>query len=152
MFNPADINLRRPTADDLSAVKTLDAQVFGNLAYDFFVLRQFFDLHAPGWVVAEYGTELVGYSIIAPDFKGGTAWLLALGVRPEYRGRHIGRKLLEESLSVLSGVGVKHVKLTVVPDNEPAITLYKDCGFTITSQEKDYLGEGHHRTLMELDL
>lgn len=131
-------------------MQTLDAAVFKGLAYQPFILRQLFDLHAPGWVVAEKGTDLVGYSLIAPDFDRNTAWLLALGVRADCRGKHIGQRLLERSLHSLQRVNVTHVMLTVAPDNQPAITLYEKTGFTVTKRQENYLGPGEHRLLMEL--
>jgi ribosomal-protein-alanine N-acetyltransferase len=146
------VNIRRARLDDLPRVQELDAEVFKDLAYQPFILRQLFDLHAPGWVVAENDTHLVGYSLIAPDFDRDTAWLLALGVRSDCRGRHIGERLLQESLNSLQRVEVKHVTLTVAPDNEPAIELYKKIGFMVKERQSDYLGPGEDRLLMELAL
>jgi ribosomal protein S18 acetylase RimI-like enzyme len=131
-------------------VQTLDAEVFQELAYQPFILRQLFDLHAPGWVVAEDGTEVVGYALIAPDFDRDTAWLLALGVRSDCRGRHIGAELLEKSLATLQSVDVKRVMLTVAPTNCAAIALYTKTGFMVKQRHDHYLGPGEDRLLMEL--
>jgi [ribosomal protein S18]-alanine N-acetyltransferase len=147
-----DVVIRRANLADLSQVQTLDAEVFKELAYQPFTLRQLFDLHAPGWVVAQDASGLVGYSLIAPDFDRDTAWLLALGVRSDRRGRKIGERLLQCSLERLQSVDVKHVALTVAPDNHPAITLYKKAGFTLQELQTDYLGPGEDRLLMRLDL
>jgi [ribosomal protein S18]-alanine N-acetyltransferase len=148
----SDVRIRSARLDDLPQVQTLDAEVFKDLAYQPFILRQLFDLHAPGWVVAENDTDLVGYSLIAPDFDRDTAWLLALGVRLDCRGRHIGERLFKASLDRLQSVDVKHVALTVTPDNEPAIMLCEKTGFIVKKVQQDYLGPGEHRLLMELDL
>jgi ribosomal protein S18 acetylase RimI-like enzyme len=148
----SDVHIRKARLDDLPRVQELDAEVFKDLAYQPFILRQLFDLHAPGWVVAEKATDLVGYSLIAPDFERDTAWLLALGVRIDCRGKHIGKRLLQVSLDTLQGVDVKHVTLTVAPDNKPAITLYEKTGFTVEKLQRDYLGPGEDRLLMELAL
>jgi len=148
----SDVRIRKAHLDDLPRVQTLDASVFKELAYQPFILRQLFDLHAPGWVVAENANELIGYSLIAPDFDRDTAWLLALGVRSDCRGKSIGEALLQGSLKSLQRVDVKHVTLTVAPDNEPAITLYRKTGFTVKERQQDYLGPGEDRLLMELAL
>ncbi|MET0237994.1 MAG: GNAT family N-acetyltransferase [Kibdelosporangium sp.] len=147
-----DVLIRRARLDDLSRVQELDAEVFKDLAYQAFTLRQLFDLHAPGWVLAEQGAALVGYSLIAPDFDRSTAWLLALGVRSDCRRKKIGARLLERSLESLQSVDVKHVTLTVDPGNEHAITLYKKTGFLVKELQQDYLGPGEDRLLMRLDL
>jgi ribosomal protein S18 acetylase RimI-like enzyme len=146
------VRIRKARLDDLSRVQTLDAEVFKDLAYQPFILRQLFDLHAPGWVVAEDSRDLVGYSLIAPDFDRDTAWLLALGVRTDCRGQRIGKRLLLESLESLKRVDVKRVALTVAPDNEPAIKLYENTGFFVKERQSDYLGPGEDRLLMELHL
>jgi ribosomal-protein-alanine N-acetyltransferase len=148
----SDVRIRTASLDDLPRVQTLDAEVFKDLAYQPFILRQLFDLHAPGWVIAENDTDLVGYSLTAPDFDRDTAWLLALGVRPDCRGRHIGERLLKDTMNRLQSVDVKHVALTVAPDNEPAIMLYEKTGFIVKKLQRDYLGPGEDRLLMELDL
>jgi [ribosomal protein S18]-alanine N-acetyltransferase len=153
---PADLDhnvlIRRARLDDLSRVQALDAEVFKDLAYQAFILRQLFDLHAPGWVVAEQGADLVGYSLIAPDFDRSTAWLLALGVRSDCRGKKIGARLLDRSLESLQSVEVQHVTLTVAPENKPAIALYEKTGFMVKELRHDYLGPGEDRLLMQLDL
>jgi ribosomal-protein-alanine N-acetyltransferase len=148
----ADVRIRTARLDDLPRVHTLDADVFGALAYQPFVLRQLFDLHAPGWVVADIGGDLVGYSLIAPDFDRHTAWLLALGVRADCRGERIGERLLQQSLRSLVRVEVTRLSLTVSPNNHPAIALYEKAGFTVTERQQDYLGPGEDRLLMELGL
>ena len=95
---------------------------------------------------------LVGYSLIAPDFDRDTAWLLALGVRHDCRGKQVGERLLKRSLESLQSVDVKHVALTVAPDNDPAIMLYKKTGFMVKERQRDYLGPGEDRLLMTLAL
>jgi [ribosomal protein S18]-alanine N-acetyltransferase len=148
----SDVTLRNARLGDLDRVQELDAVVFKDLAYQPFILRQLFDLHAPGWVLAECGDELIGYSLIAPDFDRDIAWLLALGVRIDCRGGHIGERLLQESLKTLQRVNIKRVALTVGPGNEPAIKLYQKTGFLVKERQSDYLGPGEDRLLMLLAL
>ncbi|RSM84733.1 GNAT family N-acetyltransferase [Kibdelosporangium aridum] len=148
----AEPTIRVAVLDDLPRVQELDAEVFKDLAYPRFALRQLLDLHAPGWAVAERESELVGYSLIAPDFNRETAWLLALGVREDCRGQRIGWDLLKHSLDSLKSVDVKQVTLTVAPDNETAITLYKKAGFVMLGLQQDYYGPGEDRLLMQLHL
>jgi ribosomal-protein-alanine N-acetyltransferase len=56
-------------------------------------------------------------------------------VDPDYQGRGIGRRMLEELLEVADG-GV--IFLEVRTDNEPAIALYESVGFTRVGLRKRY--------------
>ena len=54
-----------------------------------------------------------------------------LYVQPEYRRRGISRRLLVECLVKLKMNGVKTVRINVLSNNETAINLYENLGFTI---------------------
>lgn len=55
------------------------------------------------------------------------------------RGRGIGRKLLEELITVAKDEGLTQLYLAVWDKNEPAIKLYKSLGFEIFAEEKNAL-------------
>lgn len=58
------------------------------------------------------------------------AFIWGVYVRPETRGKGIGRQLLERALEqARQWDGVQQVKLTVVTNNQAALTLYKNLGF-----------------------
>jgi RimJ/RimL family protein N-acetyltransferase len=77
---------------------------------------------------------------------------LGLGVVAEHRGRRLGRALLAATLARTDEVGIDRVELRVRTDNEPAIRLYRSCGFEIEGRCRDYLrvsnGERHDVWLM----
>jgi ribosomal protein S18 acetylase RimI-like enzyme len=51
-------------------------------------------------------------------------------VKREYRGQGVGKKLLESALSAIERNGnIKKIKLTVNPEQEAAVNLYKKYGF-----------------------
>ena len=63
--------------------------------------------------------------------------LLLLAVKPEARGRGFGRKLLRRFLDNAREKGVARVFLEMRCDN-PAETLYRQCGFTQIGQRRNY--------------
>lgn len=52
-----------------------------------------------------------------------------LYVRPEYRGRHISRALLERAIADAESLGYRYMRLDTFPFMEQAIRLYEKYGF-----------------------
>jgi len=67
---------------------------------------------------------------------------LGMGVLPEYRGRGIGRRLMEEALRRAKERGLERVELEVYAGNIPARRLYDAMGF---------VEEGYRRGARKLD-
>ncbi|WP_061558400.1 ribosomal protein S18-alanine N-acetyltransferase [Mycobacterium simiae] len=89
------------------------------------------------YVAARLADTLVGYAGIAklgrkPPFEYEVH---TIGVDPQYQGRGIGRRLLDELLKFADG-GV--VYLEVRTDNEAAIALYRSVGFEQIGLRKRY--------------
>lgn len=77
------------------------------------------------------GDDLVGWcDICRGSFEverhGGT---LGIGVLPAYRGRGIGRRLIEATIAAADASGFERIALTVRADNIRAATLYERVGF-----------------------
>jgi RimJ/RimL family protein N-acetyltransferase len=54
---------------------------------------------------------------------------LGMGLRPEYRGRGLGRRLAVQTIVAARQVGMERVELDVFASNEPAVALYRALGF-----------------------
>lgn len=66
--------------------------------------------------------------------------IYGLGVKPEYRSRGYGRKILLKAIDKLKESNVEKIMLQVEIQNENALILYKSCGFEQTST-MDYFCE-----------
>ena len=79
------------------------------------------------------GSNLVGYvvSTVSYDleFCGSDAFVTELFVRPEWRSRGLGERLLDAALKEMGTMGVKALHLCVRPENTAATRLYKRMGF-----------------------
>ena len=53
----------------------------------------------------------------------------ALGVHPDYSGRGIGKKMVEEAIEIARKSGAAGLRLDVLKGNEAAEKLYLRCGF-----------------------
>jgi [ribosomal protein S18]-alanine N-acetyltransferase len=89
------------------------------------------------YVAARTASLLVGYAGISrlgrkPPFEYEVH---TIGVDPDYQGRGVGRRLLDELLEFADG-GV--VYLEVRTDNEAAIALYRSVGFEQIGVRKRY--------------
>jgi ribosomal protein S18 acetylase RimI-like enzyme len=60
-----------------------------------------------------------------------------LVVNPEYRGLHLGRKLLEHGIQWARETAHPGVMLETQDDNVPACTLYASCGFVLSGFDRN---------------
>jgi ribosomal protein S18 acetylase RimI-like enzyme len=83
--------------------------------------------------VAVYGGEVIGWCDITPLKWDGFAHCgrLGIGVRADWRGRGIGRRLIGATLQRASEKGLERVDLEVFASNTPAIRLYESLGFVV---------------------
>src|SRR5947209_6403583 len=78
--------------------------------------------------------RLVGLAAAYPDRDRGKArhkaWLVAVDVAPEARGRGIGRAVCQAAVDrARTWEGVEQVHLGVAATNESAVRLYESMGF-----------------------
>lgn len=95
-------------------------------------------------LAADLNGELVGImnSRIEQSRKmGHVAFIHGVYVKPEFRGKGIGKKLLEEILQWIEGHReIVKINLDVTTEQEAAIALYKSVGFEIVGHlKKEYL-------------
>jgi ribosomal protein S18 acetylase RimI-like enzyme len=86
--------------------------------------------HAPHFVATAAG-NVIGWCDIAvkPRPTLAHSGILGMGVLSEYRGRGIGRALIDATLQAARAGGISRIELTVRVDNEPARRLYESFGF-----------------------
>jgi len=64
-----------------------------------------------------------------------------VAVRPEFRGQHIGSKLLRTALQQAQQRGATVARLEVRAGNQAAQRLYRHCGFEVDGRRKKYYRE-----------
>lgn len=149
---PATLNgecdLRPARESDLDAVARLDAVVFPEDPYPYFVLRQLTELPGLGLSVIADGESLRGYVLYAAAPGADVGWLLSLGVDPAHRGRGYGRWLVAEALRRTVAEGVTETRATVRPDNTASLAICHSLGFVEVAYLPDYFGPGDDRLLL----
>lgn len=92
-------------------------------------------------LVAELHGGVIGYTFSAMEgydyasLRGPAALLHDVLVDPDHRGRGIGRRLLDETLSMLRAKGARQVVLSTAERNESAQKLFTRMGFRRTMIE-----------------
>jgi [ribosomal protein S18]-alanine N-acetyltransferase len=126
------------TKDDAARCAELESLLFGgDDPWPARAFRAELDAGHTHYAAARADGKLVGYAGIARlgRHEPFEYEIHTIGVDPEYQGRGIGRRLLDE---VLGHAGDGVVFLEVRTDNDPAIGLYTSSGFVVVGLRKRY--------------
>jgi GNAT superfamily N-acetyltransferase len=117
------IRIRRMTAADVPFGMELKGQAGWNQTEADW--QRCLALEPDGCFVAEWNGRPAGTTTTC--VFGSVAWIAMVLVRPELRGRGIGKALMEHALAYLDGQGVQTIRLDATPLGQP---LYERLGFT----------------------
>jgi ribosomal-protein-alanine N-acetyltransferase len=133
---PYDVRLRPATADDVPAMASLETQSFGPAAWSPLMLVD--ELAAPGrvYLAAIKDGDLIGFggAYLGPD----TADVMTIEVGGTFRGRGIGRGILQALIEAAREAGCRDMMLEVRVDNAVAIGLYERLGFQRIGLRRGY--------------
>lgn len=90
--------------------------------------------------------KMIGFSAVDLRPSEQTAWIATIGVLPEYRGRGIGRQLLQASEEAVT---LRSIRLNVRPTNYVALQLYQDFGYQKIGLWTAYYSDGEDALVME---
>jgi len=105
--------------------------------------------------VAIEDQRVVGWCDVLPKPRPALrhSGVLGMGVVDAYRGRGIGRKLLDATLRAAKQMGLTRIELTVRTDNARAKRLYESFGFAVEGLCRRHIyieGTYHDSHLMAL--
>ena len=128
-------SIRPATPADAAALAHLHAGSFAD-AWSAASLAEL--MAAPGTfgLVAEDAMSPRGFVLVRA--AGDEAEILTLVVRPEARGRGVGRTLVRAAAAVASKMAASAFFLEVAVDNEAALGLYASLGFAEAGRRKAY--------------
>jgi RimJ/RimL family protein N-acetyltransferase len=103
------------------------------------------------------GDRFVGWCEVRRDVLPGRAHtgLLGMGLRAPYRGRGLGRRLLDRTLTCARGLLFERIELMVRSPNARAMRLYAAAGFEVEGRKRDAVrldGVSEDEILMALHL
>ncbi len=85
-----------------------------------------------------FAPELIGYAGLSTPPGALSSDIQTIGVVQDQRGKGLGRDLMQRLVAKAKELGSEQVMLEVRADNEPAIALYKDLGFSQIDVRKRY--------------
>jgi ribosomal protein S18 acetylase RimI-like enzyme len=143
-----DILIRRYTSADLDAIKALTVESFGGVTLEQNVEQALGELNGHDWrwrkarhidddlaanpagvFVAEVNGGVIGYITTAIDRAAGKGRIPNLAVAKEFRGRGLGRRLIEHALDYFRSEKLAYAMIETMAQNEVGQGLYPACGF-----------------------
>ncbi len=136
-----------PGHELLARLQDYDLEAFGATGlrtYDLAVMAQ-----AGAVFVATIGDEIVGGCQLMrvlddPDFF----YVVGFYIRPQWRGRHLGRELLRQVAEQSRALGARGLVLTAAPTNAAALTLYQSAGFVEDRFVPHFYGDNEDRYVL----
>jgi len=92
---------------------------------------------SPDGCFGAYAAETLVGTVTTVTYGGSLAWLGMMVVNAAYRGRGVGRRLMEAALTHCTACGVETVKLDATPAGKP---LYESLGFAVETTVERWEG------------
>ncbi|MDO8453288.1 MAG: GNAT family N-acetyltransferase [Sulfurimonas sp.] len=141
--------IRKAVASDVAKLYKLEQELFTDK--NFPLSKGSFSYHIGNNLIylAEIDGNIAGYVLTL--IKRRDAKIYSIGVSELYRGKKVALKLLEILHRELLSLNFEKTVLEVRIDNERAIALYKNFGFTLKKELKAFYLDGCNAYLMELE-
>jgi len=129
------VNIRGITLNDAEAIQTIRKAISEDDAgVDFIkvIEQQISEGTDKSSLVAEINGNVVGYMISTSLYAGfgikKSAWIMAIGVHPDFMGQGIGLKLAEKICDIYRDKGVKNIYSSVLWDSTDVLSFFKKLG------------------------
>ena len=132
---PANFLIRRIKIEDADDIGRIQASITKSPAKIDFrqIIEEQVQSDKDASFVAEIDGRVVGFMISHIVYGGfgleKGAWIVTLGVEPQFMGRDIGKKLAEEIFTVYRDRGIKHVFTSVRWDSVDLLSFFKTLDF-----------------------
>jgi RimJ/RimL family protein N-acetyltransferase len=146
--------IRPARAEDEAALRALDCAVWTPLASPGPAPAPDAPFFRPGVtaadvLVAEEDGELAGYVALGPstrlDSNRHVLLIHGLAVAVSYRGRGLGRELIDAAAAEATRRGARKLSLRVLSENTAARALYESCGFVVEGVlREEFLLDGRY--------
>jgi ribosomal-protein-alanine N-acetyltransferase len=141
------VTLRPMKEDDISIIYEIERMSFPYPFGEVLIGNIYYAAPELCYIV-EHEQEIVGFLLGGYTATPRQAHILSFAIKPNYRGKGLGRKILEYFLEKTSILGYSSIKLEVQVDNKKAIKLYEELGFKMESRIRKYYQDDSDAFLM----
>lgn len=141
---PPEPVVREARKEDLAAALMLESSCFQRDRFNMRQLQYLQQRRSAIFLVAQVDGQVIGQGIalLRQHRQGLSGRIYSLAVAEKWRGRKVGRRLLESMLQRLSDRGARRIYLEVEQQNAAAVGLYQSLGFRCIGKLADYYGSG----------
>jgi len=144
----AKVKLRGFVPSDLEKVMEIEKTSFPKRkAHSKKYFKKLYQKYPEGFILAENKNEIVGYTIGQP--KNDSTEIISLAVKPRFRQKGIGKKLINFLINYFKERGIKGILLHVRTENKTGVAFYRNLGFKILKTIKNYYRNGDDAYLMK---
>ncbi len=130
------VNIRGITLNDSDAIQNIREAISeddGDVNFVKIIEQQISSGAGESSLVAEIDGTVIGYMISTRLYAGfgikKSAWIMAIGVHPDYMGQGIGLKLAIKICDIYKDKGIKHIYTSVRWDSTDVLSFFKKLGF-----------------------
>ena len=127
--------VREMRAEDVPSVSKAEEVCFTD-SWSFDSIKDGLNSNLDTWLVLPVDENIVGYCVFR--IIAGEGELLRIALLPEFRGRGLSKKLMDQVVEYSRKKFVESMFLEVRESNENARNLYKSYGFSEESVRKNY--------------
>jgi ribosomal-protein-alanine N-acetyltransferase len=127
--------VREMRAEDVPSVSKAEEVCFTD-PWSFDSIKDGLSSNLDTWLVLPVDENIVGYCVFR--IIAGEGELLRIALLPEFRGRGLSKKLMDQVVEYSRKKFVESMFLEVRESNENARNLYKSYGFSEESVRKNY--------------
>ncbi len=143
---------------DLPTLKAITTEAFDGVSIDQGIEREFGPINDHDWrwrkarhidddaarepagiFVAEEAGQIVGYITTWQDRAAGIGHIPNVAIAAAYRGRGLGRQLIEHALEHFRQSGLSHGKIETLAQNDVGNHLYRSLGFREVARQVHFV-------------
>ena len=125
--------IEQQDAEDIQRIRSLIKEEDADFDFKIIINEQAGGLNKQASIVAQIDNKIVGYMISNVLYAGfglqKSAWIVSMGVDPDFMGQGIGKKLANKILEIYKSQGIKYVFSSVMWDSIDLLSFFKTLGF-----------------------
>ncbi|HDD56710.1 MAG TPA: N-acetyltransferase [Nitrososphaeria archaeon] len=139
-----EVRIERASMKDLDEIYEIEVECFGREAYSKWIYRWLLKDEKTIFLKAVRDDVILGFVVgrVERSGKRMVGRIYTINVRPELRGKGIGKLLMNVIEDSFKREGCEEIILEVAVDNHPAINLYRSMGYDFIGKLENYYGAG----------